>query len=76
MVTPWMIKMSEPLTIESLMLLWESKLLKSIKSEISAQIDGIKTNLEEQTQRLAGIEKSQEFLSKQYDDLMQNFNNN
>ena len=76
MVTPWMIKMSEPLTIESLMLLWESKLLPSIKSKISAQIDGIKTNLEEQTQRLAGIEKSQEFLSKQYDDLMQNFNNN
>lgn len=49
--------------------LWNKKLLPSIKKEIAAEINTIKTNLKELNDRCMNIEKSQEFLSSKYDQI-------
>lgn len=65
--------MSKPLTNESFMELWNRELLPSIKKEIVIQVEEIKSNLKELTERMATIEASQAFVSKKYDELTQGF---
>ena len=57
----------ESLTIESLKNIWESELLLSIKKEFKIEFDNIKSEIKALNIKCAEIERSQNYLSKDYD---------
>ncbi|CAB3998987.1 Hypothetical predicted protein [Paramuricea clavata] len=59
------------LTVEAFKGLWEKELLPSIKKEICSELAGIKRELEKLSSKCVEIEQSQNFLSDQYDSLLQ-----
>ena len=63
--------MSNELTVQSLMELWKKELFPMIQSEIATQVSETKGNIETITERLKGIEASQEFLASRYDEVIE-----
>ena len=62
--------MTEYLAKETFMQLWREELLPSIRQEVKAEAESINTNIEALKLRCIQIEKSQEFLSTKYDQLV------
>ena len=63
------------LTVESLKELWTQEFLPNIRKEIRKEIDSLKTRLLDLNRRFDEIEKSQNFISKQYDTVISTIKN-
>ena len=59
------------LTKDLLMDLWRKELLPSIKKEIKSQLGEIKSEIKDLRDKCCQIEKSQEYLSTKYDQVVQ-----
>lgn len=59
------------LTKESFMELWRTKLLPSIRDEMKLELDGIKRDIKDLNEKCLQIEKSQEFMSVKYDQVIE-----
>ncbi|XP_068680071.1 UPF0134 protein MPN_137-like [Montipora foliosa] len=63
------------LTVESLKELWTQEFLPNIRKEIRKEIDSLKARLLDLNKRFDEIEKSQNFISKQYDTVISTIKN-
>ena len=59
------------LTVEAFKELWTNELLPSIKKEICSELADVKRNLIKLSSKCDEIEQSQNFLSDQYDTILQ-----
>ena len=59
------------LSIHDLRKLWKEEFLPSIRQEIKAEILALKSSIDALTQRCNALEKSQDFISKKYDSVIE-----
>jgi DNA repair exonuclease SbcCD ATPase subunit len=63
--------MSQPLSVESFTELWETTFLPSIRNEFKSEINDLRLEMREIKATFGEIEKSQKFLSKEFDNFKQ-----
>ena len=59
------------LTVEAMKELWKKEFLPSIRREMKAEIDSVKTDIKKIEARFDKIEESQAFLSDKYDGIIE-----
>ena len=59
------------LTVEAMKKLWKKEFLPSIRREMKAEIDSVKTDIKKIEARFDKIEESQAFLSDKYDGIIE-----
>ena len=62
---------TDHLSIQDLRKLWKEEFLPSIRQEIKAEILALKSSINAVTERCDALEKSQEFISKKYDTVIE-----